>query len=304
MTAAIGQLKGGSPSSFTRPAGVVDRVICAISGAEPSDWCPQQRSEIFASDQLPKAKSEDLWKEVTVDTWTGLMASDACSEYTDEQVAINVEDSWAVKWLKENADGKAWAEDMGFSTPLFFVPDRACRADDPRPVITLTGINNGDTIKTNPFEISGTVTATANFDYFRIEWGRGDDPLTWKVLVDNENDPQESPGVLHEWDLSEIEPGDDHPADLHAQYGRHLCRETDQVECTDPDADANRNAHAHGNADTNRNHNDDGSSFDDTHSNGNANADRYIHTDRHIDVNRDANGDDGNALRISLLEER
>ena len=207
MTEAIDQLTNGNPSSFTRPAGIVDRVICAISGTEPSDWCPQQRSEVYASDQLPKAKTEDLWKKVTVDTWTGLTASDACSDYTDEKLAVNVEDTWAIEWLKNNSSGKAWAEDMGFSSPLFFVPDRECRADDPRPVITLTGISDGDTIKTNPLEIRGMVTATENFDYFRIEWGKGDDPITWKVLVDNENDPQETPGVLYEWDLSDIEPG-------------------------------------------------------------------------------------------------
>jgi len=207
MTEAINQIAGSNPSSFTRPAGVVDRVICAISGTEPSEWCPQQRSEIFASDQLPMAKTEDLWKRVMIDTWTGLTASDACSDYTDEQIAINVEDTWAVKWLKENSDGKAWAGDMGFSNPLFFVPDRACRADDPRPVITLTGLSNGDTIKTNPLEINGMVTATENFDYFRIEWGKGSDPITWNILVDNENDPQETPGLLYEWDLTDIELG-------------------------------------------------------------------------------------------------
>lgn len=207
MTEAIDQLTGGNPSSFTRPTGIVDRVICAISGTEPSDWCPQQRSEIFASDQLPAAKTEDLWKEVTVDTWTGLPASDACSDYTDEKLAINVKDTWAIEWLKKDSAGKTWAEDMGFSTPLFFVSDRACQADDPRPVITLTGISDGDTIKTNPLEIRGVATATENFDYFRIEWGKGNDPITWKILVDNEHDPQESPGLIYEWDLSEIEPG-------------------------------------------------------------------------------------------------
>lgn len=207
MTEAIGQITGGNPSAFIRPAGIVDRVICAISGAEPSDWCPQQRSEVFASDQLPKAKTEDLWKEVRVDTWTGLTASEACSDFSEEKLTLNVNDAWARKWLLENPKGRSWAEDMGFSTPFFLVPDRACRSDDPRPEISITGVSEGVTIKTNPLEIRGVVTATANFDYFRIEWGQGKDPITWKVLVDNEHDPQESQGLLYEWDLSDIEPG-------------------------------------------------------------------------------------------------
>ena len=68
--------------------------------------------------------------------------------------------------------GQAWAEDMGFSTPLFFVPKRACRIDDPRPVIKLVGLDEGQTIAQNPLKIQGMITAE-NFDYYRIEWGRG-----------------------------------------------------------------------------------------------------------------------------------
>jgi len=207
MTYAIGEIKDGNPTPFSRPAGVVDRVVCAISGTEPSEWCPQQRSEIFASDQLPKPKSEDLWNKVEIDTWTGLLVSDDCSDFTDQMFAINVDDEWAQKWLKDDPKGRAWAEDMGFSTPLFFAPDRACRADDPRPIIELASISEGQTIKTSPLEIKGVITATDNFDYYRIEYGKGGDPVTWKTLVEEEHSPQEDRGTLYEWDLEELDAG-------------------------------------------------------------------------------------------------
>jgi penicillin-binding protein 1C len=207
MTFAINEMMGGTPSPFVRPPGIVDRVVCSVSGTEPSEWCPQQRSEIFAADQPPKPKTEDLWKQVVIDTWTGLAFSDACSEFVDEVFAANVTDSWARRWLRDESEGKAWVNNLGFTTPLVFVPERACRADDPRPVITLTGLTDGQTISTSPFEIKGMITATQNFDYFRIEWGEGAEPSSWEVLVDNERDPQETPGLLHEWNLEEIEPG-------------------------------------------------------------------------------------------------
>lgn len=207
MTNAIQDLKNGVPSSFERPPGVIDRVICTVSGTEPSEWCPQQRSEIFAADQPPNPKSDDLWKKVVVDTWTGLGASDACPDYNDQKFAINVEDPWARKWLKDNPNGRAWVESMGFSQPLFFVPTRVCRADDPRPVITLTGIQDGETVKSNPLVIRGIVDATDNFKRYRIEWGRGADPSKWKVLVEDVTVPQESSGILYEWDLEDVEPG-------------------------------------------------------------------------------------------------
>jgi penicillin-binding protein 1C len=207
MTLAINRLKGGTPSPFIRPPGVVDRVICSISGTEPSEWCPEQRSEIFVADQGPQPKSEDLWQKVNVDTWTGLAVSEACEEYTDEKFSLNVDDPWAIRWLKNDPNGIAWAESMGFSIPPFFSPERSCRADDPRPIINLTGITDGETIKANPLVITGMITATQNFDYYRIEWGKGREPLTWNVLVEDTYTPQETPGVLYEWDLEELEPG-------------------------------------------------------------------------------------------------
>ncbi len=204
-TYAVNALTGEAPSTFTRPAGVVDRVICAISGTQPSEWCPEQTSEIFAADQPPAPKSEDLWKKVNIDTWTGLMASEDCDEFTDRKFAINVDDPWAREWLKEDAAGKAWVEKMDFSTPLFFEPERACRADDPQPEIKFTGLKNDDTIKTNPLEIRGVVTASENFDYYQIEWGKGVDPVKWKTLVEREETPQETSDILYEWDIDEID---------------------------------------------------------------------------------------------------
>jgi len=207
MTYGINVLKGGNPSAYIRPAGVIDRVICAISGTEPSKWCPEQRSEIFAADQPPESESEDLWNKVTVDTWTGLAVSEVCDDFIDEKFAVNVADPWAVRWLEDDSKGKAWAEEMGFSKPLFFVPERECRSDDPRPIINLTGLTDGQTIKTNLLEIRGMITASENFDYYRVEWGKGSQPIKWTVLVDNVESPQETPGTLYEWDLEEIKSG-------------------------------------------------------------------------------------------------
>lgn len=207
MTYAIGEIMGGTPSPFVRPPGVVDRVICAVSGTVPSEWCPQQRSEIFAADQPPLPETEDLWKQAEIDTWTGLAISDACRDFTEEVFAVNVTDPWAQRWLKDEPEGRSWAANLGFSTPLVFVPERVCRADDPRPIITLTGLADGQTITSSPFEIRGMIAATDNFEYYRIEWGRGPDPDSWEVLVDDVRTPQETPGTLYEWDLEDIEPG-------------------------------------------------------------------------------------------------
>ncbi|MRR31648.1 penicillin-binding protein, partial [bacterium] len=126
MTYAVPYLTDNNPYSFTRPSGIVDKVICSVSGTEPSQWCPDQRSEIFSQDQLPLPKEEDLWKNAQVDTWTNLSASPACQEFTSEKYVLNVTDPWAIKWINEKEAGKEWAEKNGFSSPVIFVPSRVC----------------------------------------------------------------------------------------------------------------------------------------------------------------------------------
>ncbi len=53
MENAAPYVGGGATTPFRRPDGIVDKVICALSGTEPSQWCKGERSEVFAADQGP-----------------------------------------------------------------------------------------------------------------------------------------------------------------------------------------------------------------------------------------------------------
>ena len=205
MVAGINRYKGGQASSFTRPADVVDYQICAISGAQPSDYCPSYKTEIFASDQAPLSKDQDLWYKAVVDGWTSLSASSACSDYTKEVLAINVEDESAIEWLKTQP-GRDWASGKGFPDPLVVKPERECRADDPRPIIELHGIGDGVVIRDNPFVISGVLDATANFKQVTLHWGSGTDPTEWhRIVPDWITYPISSPSEIVRWDLTDID---------------------------------------------------------------------------------------------------
>jgi penicillin-binding protein 1C len=206
MQLAVQQLTGNNPSTFSRPPGVVERVVCTVSGTEPSQWCPSQQSEFFAADQPPLPQGEDLWKRVEIDTWTGLAASPSCDEFTDEVMALNVTDPWAVRWIRQNDAGRAWAEEMGFDRPLAFVPERACEADDPQPLLEFTAPRDGDTITRSPLEIFGRAGATGNFDHYLLEYGQGDDPVQWEEL-DSDGSARNEPGKLYDWDLEDLEAG-------------------------------------------------------------------------------------------------
>ena len=131
---AVPRLTGGSPTQFTPPAGVIETVICEISGATPSQWCPRQRSELFAVDQPPLPADQDLWQKVYIDTWTGLRASPVCADFAEEKFVLNARDEWARKWVRRDPEGQFWAESMGFPRPGDLhpeprVPGGRCSAD-------------------------------------------------------------------------------------------------------------------------------------------------------------------------------
>lgn len=203
MQIGIQQLRGGSATAFARPSDVVDMTICSVSGTIPSEYCPSQRTDVFASDQGPLPKEEDLWVKNMIDSWTGLQASPACSEFTKEALTINVEDKDAIKWLSTDA-GKAWADDYGFPEPLVIKPERECRLDDPRPIIDIMGLQ--EAITENPFKVVGVVDATANFKQYKLHWGEGENPSQWNPLQEDWiTTPMRSAGVLTEWDVSELD---------------------------------------------------------------------------------------------------
>ena len=194
-------------TQFTRPAGITEYVICAISGTEPSKWCPKQKTEIFAADQPPLPKEEDLWQKILIDTWTNLKASYECNEFVDEKFVINVTDPWARKWLKKDSAGKELAKKLKFPTPLIFSPSRECTADDPRPKLEITDPMDGETIKSNPLKIFGIVDETNWFESYEISYGKGTSPVKWKKLSKSKKRIP-SNGLIYSWNLDNVPMGE------------------------------------------------------------------------------------------------
>jgi 1A family penicillin-binding protein len=191
---------GGESPTFVRPPGIVDRVICSLSGTEPSNWCKDQRSEIFASDQLPLPASQDLRRQVKLDTWTGLEASDACGEASDKQIVINVSDPWAQQWFGTK-DGRTWLRDNGFPVPPVYAPQRECTRDDPHATLEIN-VADAAVISQQTLALQGTMDATGGFKSWRLEFGLGSDPNSWTTLA--ESDQPVDDGLLFNWDLSNL----------------------------------------------------------------------------------------------------
>jgi len=202
MQWVINTYQNGSPTRFSRPDTIEDQIICALSGTEPSDNCPNQKTEIFTEDRPPLDKKFDLWQEVEIDTWTNLKAGPACSEFTEEKLTLNVSEKWAVKWIKDDSSGQAWAKDHGFDTPVLFTPSRECTGSDPRPTIVFVGLKDGMNINTSPMDIYAVITATKNFKQYTLQYGIGNNPSKWKTLSKGTN-TFDQPKKLITWDVYE-----------------------------------------------------------------------------------------------------
>jgi len=208
MTYAVPQLTNSNPTPFQRPGGVMDKVICAVSGTEPSQWCPQQRQEIFNVDQPPLPASEDLWKEATIDTWTGLLATEACNEYVKKDMTLNVTDGNVQRWLRKDDQGRALVEAWGFDRPIYFTPSEKCQADSPHATLSIENIKENDTLTVPSINISVVAKATAGFDVWRLELAPGQNPGKdgWQTLYESNTqilDPKE----VYTWDISKVENG-------------------------------------------------------------------------------------------------
>ena len=205
MQYAVPYVSNNNPTPFSIPPGITEKIICNTSGAEPSQWCRGgQRSEFYASDQLPFPKSEDLLTQTTIDTWTGLIAGNACEEYAKEEHVMNVSDPWARRWFK-SGDGRAWLESKDLPRNPIYKPERECRSNDPRPVLEFTNLTETDTITNSPLIIKGMINVTSgNFTGWRLEYGRGQDPSEWTVLAQGTN-KFENPDTIYTWGLENVE---------------------------------------------------------------------------------------------------
>ncbi|MCW5874069.1 MAG: transglycosylase domain-containing protein [Anaerolineales bacterium] len=186
MQQAVNYLTGGNSSGFVRPPGIEEKIVCTLSGAEPSQYCRDQRREYFVVDQPPADADNDLWQDILADTWTGLESSAACgNRFTEERFGFNVQDPWAIKWLTQTGAGREWAEAHGFDDPIYFSPLRECRDSDPRPLLDIILPNNNEHFNQHEVQVVVRADATQNFQRYVLEWARGTNPddHDWEQLA-------------------------------------------------------------------------------------------------------------------------
>jgi penicillin-binding protein 1C len=207
MIHAVQQLTGNNPAPFVPPPGILQKLICAVSGTEPSKYCLTTRTEYFASDQPPLTADQDLWRDTWIDTFTGLRASAACADSMEQALTISVADPDARLWLVGDSQGREWAKLQGFPDPLRFYPDGECTANSPRPILSISYPEENQTIGDRSMEIRGKADATSEFDHYSLEYATDRDPDDWISISHSSSTPVSTTGKLADWDVTEIDDG-------------------------------------------------------------------------------------------------
>ena len=207
MQAAEQDLTGGNPPPFSRPASIVERVICAISGTEPSEWCPSQRTEIFAADQPPPRQGKRPVEEGQHRHLDRPARLAGLLRFHRREICAQRERPMGHPVDPRDRPGPRMGPSIGFNDQIFFAPDRDCKADDPHPNIYFAGLNEDQTIVTSPLDIYAVVDAPNDFRRFRLEWGLGDDPGEWKTLLEGVTNPVKQPDRIYTWNLNDVPRG-------------------------------------------------------------------------------------------------
>jgi penicillin-binding protein 1C len=165
---------------FVRPDGIVEREVCAWSGAQASQYCPDKRVELMVADQPPPPPDQDVFQMLN------------CSGV--EQVVLLVPDNvydWAAKQgypFPVATRGRCMPSGQHGDTTIFF-----------------TSPTDGATVS-GRVPLMGTVTMP-NFEHYDLVFSRGWDTNTWE-WISGPHQAQVTDGQLGEWNSLDVPDGD------------------------------------------------------------------------------------------------
>ena len=126
-----------APREFQRPPNVFPQTVCLDDGtlAADYDFCrehSQTHVELFASD--PPGADQRLYRELVVDSFTGLLASQHCNEYTVQRTYLVLPNHSQITDLRRSsatavqhrAGRRGWRRNLGDEVSLDLPPEETC----------------------------------------------------------------------------------------------------------------------------------------------------------------------------------
>ena len=164
---------------YEQPQNVVARTVCLPSGLLPSEFCQQQRSELFIAGSEPKVQ-DNLWQPFEIDKANGLLATAATPPENREAKVFLILPPEAEDWVRES--GIAQPPKGESNTAFEFDPEVAITFPEPTGHISTT------------VEIRGNARG-GDFRNYRLEFGSGLNPTDWQQIGPEHGNQVEN-GVL------------------------------------------------------------------------------------------------------------
>ena len=186
--------------AFPRPASVIEREVCALSGTEPSSYCPEKRTEVFAVNVLPPRAELDWFREVEIDANSNLLANEYCRSNIVAKVMVD---------LSQISDpgGRAWMQAWAAQRGVEIAPTEYCtKGSGDTPQLRIITPPNGAEVTAGLLDIHGTVEMP-DFDRYELYYGIGQNPGGWG-WISGPHLAMVREGLLGSWLISqEMQPG-------------------------------------------------------------------------------------------------
>ncbi|GAB1420430.1 hypothetical protein MASR2M15_05280 [Anaerolineales bacterium] len=187
---------------FPRPAGIAAVNVCASTGTMDFNACPRRTTDIAIQSQLPPDITS-LNGTVVVNTWTGAIANEWCPEHQEQRNFTFISDPFAVNWINNTGEGRAYAASVGLAVPVATPPTTACYQGMPLPTVRLLAPSEGQSLK-GDFDIQAQIS-TNELSFYEILLARLDRPDTFETLATNLTQQTPNGGVIYSWNTN------DHP---------------------------------------------------------------------------------------------
>jgi hypothetical protein len=186
-------LRDEPPAAFTRPEGLIERSVCALSGKRPTDHCPTT-TELFIPGTEPTEECS-IHETYHINRETGRLCTVHTPPELCEERVYEVYPPEAVSWIA------SLEEDRRPETP-------------PTQYDTIYGPSRADAevAITSPESyayISGIVPIEGNarggdFNFYRLVFGKGLNPTSW-IQIGPDHGEQVGNGLLENWDTRELD---------------------------------------------------------------------------------------------------
>jgi hypothetical protein len=200
-------LAGQQVVQFQPPPGIIQKVVCDDSGAEPSSGCDgRTHGEIFAASAPPPGPDQDIFRSLQVDEYSGKLANQYCQDDVVTQTFLAIDDPTAFNWINNTPEGNNWASQRGLNAPLMPPPTEFCAPNEQRPVVVVSFPTQGMTVE-GVLPVRGTITMP-DFSRYELRYGVGQTPDTFsEPLVVDQNQHPEADSQLAQFDTRGLQNG-------------------------------------------------------------------------------------------------